>query len=124
VGACPVHRQVARQGRTRLFRVDELSRALYDVAEYAVCGSEWPMDDLDLTERLDRARERSRDDRQAVADPLLDANDAAAVLKISAYTVRQRARRREIPAIRLGKFWRFRRSSLDAWIADQERMQR
>jgi excisionase family DNA binding protein len=61
---------------------------------------------------------------QTVADPLLDANDAAALLKISAYTVRQRARRREIPAIRLGKFWRFRRSSLDAWIADQERMQR
>ena len=82
------------------------------------------MNDLDLTERLDRARERSRDDHQTVADPLLDANDAAAVLKISAYTVRQRARRREIPAIRLGKSWRFRRSSLDAWIAEQERLQR
>jgi excisionase family DNA binding protein len=81
------------------------------------------MNDLDLTGRLDRARERSRDDHQTVADPLLDANDAA-VLKISAYTVRQRARRREIPAIRLGKFWRFRRSSLDAWIAEQERQQR
>lgn len=47
------------------------------------------MNDLDLTERLDRARERLRDDHQTVADPLLDANDAAAVLKISAYTVRQ-----------------------------------
>ena len=85
---------------------------------------ERPMNDLDLTDRLDRARERSRDTYQTVADPLLDANDAAAVLKISAYTVRQRARRREIPAIRLGKFWRFRRSSLDAWIAEQERLQR
>ena len=82
------------------------------------------MNDLDLTDRLDRPRERSRAEHQAVADPLLDANDAAAVLKISAYTVRQRARRREIPAIRLGKFWRFRRSSLDSWIADQERLQR
>ena len=82
------------------------------------------MNDLDLIGRLDRAPEQSRNDHQTVADPLLDANDAAAVLKISAYTVRQRARRREIPAIRLGKFWRFRRSSLDAWIADQERLQR
>ena len=82
------------------------------------------MSDLELTDRLDPAREHVRDDRRPVADPLLDANDAAALLKISAYTVRQRARRREIPAIRLGKFWRFRRSSLDAWIADQERMQR
>ena len=69
------------------------------------------MNDLDLTERLDRPRERLRDEHQTVTDPLLDAKDAAAVLKISAYTVRQRARRREIPTIRLGKFWRFRRSS-------------
>jgi excisionase family DNA binding protein len=82
------------------------------------------MNDLELTNRPDRGRERSRDDHRTVADPLLDANDAAAVLRISAYTVRQRARRREIPAIRLGKFWRFRRSSLDAWIAEQERRQR
>jgi excisionase family DNA binding protein len=82
------------------------------------------MNDLDLKDRLDRAHERSRDAHPTVADPLLDANDAAAVLKISAYTVRQRARRREIPAIRLGKFWRFRRSSLGAWIAEQERLQR
>ncbi len=82
------------------------------------------MNDLDLTDRLDRAPERSRDAHQTAAEPLLDANDAAAVLKISAYTVRQRARRRESPAIRLGKFWRFRRSSLDAWIAEQERLQR
>ena len=82
------------------------------------------MNDLDLTDRLDRAPERARGAHHAVADPLLDANDAAAVLKISAYTVRQRARRREIPAIRLGKFWRFRRSSLDAWIVEQERLQR
>ena len=87
-------------------------------------GAERAVSDLDLTEQLGRARGRFRDEHEAVADPLLDANDAAAVLKISAYTVRQRARRREIPAIRLGKFWRFRRSSLDAWIAEQERTQR
>jgi excisionase family DNA binding protein len=82
------------------------------------------MNDLDLSGRVVRVRAPSRDENQTVADQLLDANDAAAVLKISAYTVRQRARRREIPAIRLGKFWRFRRSSLDAWIAEQERLQR
>jgi hypothetical protein len=33
------------------------------------------MNDLDLTDRLDRARERSRDAHQTVADPLLDANE-------------------------------------------------
>jgi hypothetical protein len=37
VGARPVHTRVVRQGRTRLFRVDELRRAFYDVAKYAGC---------------------------------------------------------------------------------------
>jgi excisionase family DNA binding protein len=55
-------------------------------------------------------------------DSLLSVNEAAEVLKVSAYIVRQWARERKIPAIRMGgRYWRFRRSSLDAWIADQER---
>ena len=47
-------------------------------------------------------------------------SDRAAVTTVEPVSrialTRQRARRREIPAIRLGKFWRFRRSSLDAWM--------
>ena len=61
----------------------------------------------------------------ATEDRLLSVNEAADVLQISAYTLRQWARERKIPAIRMGeRFWRFRRSSLDAWIADQERAAR
>jgi excisionase family DNA binding protein len=54
-------------------------------------------------------------------DALLSVEDTARMLGVSAYTVRQLARDRRIPAIRLGRFWRFRRSSLDEWIAGQER---
>lgn len=54
-------------------------------------------------------------------DPLLDAEAAAEFLGISAYTVRQWAREREIPAVRLGRLWRFRESALAAWIEDKER---
>ena len=54
-------------------------------------------------------------------DPLLTADEAGEVLKLNAHTVRQLARDRQIPAIRLGRYWRFRRSSLDAWISEQER---
>ena len=36
VGARPARTRVVRQGRTRLFRADELRCALYDIAEYAV----------------------------------------------------------------------------------------
>lgn len=58
----------------------------------------------------------------ATQDRLLTADEAADVLHVSAYVVRQWAREHRIPAIRLGqRYWRFRRSSLDAWIAEQER---
>jgi excisionase family DNA binding protein len=60
--------------------------------------------------------------RAAPEDRLLTVDAAADVLQVSAYVVRQWARERRIPAIRLGqRYWRFRRSSLDAWIAEQER---
>lgn len=58
-------------------------------------------------------------------DRLLTVDEAAKVLQVSTYLVRQWARERAIPAIRLGgRYWRFRRSSLDAWIAEQERSAR
>jgi excisionase family DNA binding protein len=59
--------------------------------------------------------------RVHVHDPLLSVEQAAEFLGVSAYTVRQWARERRIPAIRLGRYWRFRQSSLDAWIEAQER---
>jgi excisionase family DNA binding protein len=54
-------------------------------------------------------------------DPLLSVEQAAEFLGVSPYTVRQWASERRIPAIRLGRYWRFRQSSLDAWIQAQER---
>ena len=60
----------------------------------------------------------------APADRLLSPDDAAQLLGLSAYTVRQLARERRIPAIRLGRYWRFRRSSLEQWITQQERTSR
>jgi excisionase family DNA binding protein len=43
-------------------------------------------------------------------DVLLSVEQAAEFLGVSAYTVRQWARERRIPAIRLGRYWRFRQS--------------
>lgn len=54
-------------------------------------------------------------------DQLLDPDDLAAVLRLHPSEVRRMARDREIPAIRLGRFWRFRRSSIEAWLAERER---
>ena len=49
-------------------------------------------------------------------EPLLDSDEAAALLKIHPKTLQRMARRGEIPAIQIGKLWRFRASELNAWM--------
>ena len=55
---------------------------------------------------------------QAQFEPLLDSNEAAQLLKIHPKTLQRMARRGEIPAIQIGKLWRFRASELSAWTHD------
>jgi excisionase family DNA binding protein len=56
-----------------------------------------------------------------IHDPLLDVDQAAALLGLSPFTVRHWARERRLPAVKLGKLWKFRESSLRAFIAERER---
>ena len=51
---------------------------------------------------------------------LLDSHEAAALLKVHPRTLQRLAQRGEIAGIQVGKLWRFRASSIDAWI--QERL--
>ncbi len=61
-----------------------------------------------------------RDDQ--LVDRLLSAEEAARLLGVSAYTIRQWARERRIPCVPLGpKLKRFRLASLLRWMEDQER---
>lgn len=50
--------------------------------------------------------------QSSLADDVLDATQAAKLLKLHPETVRQMAVAGEIPACRMGKTWRFRRSAL------------
>jgi excisionase family DNA binding protein len=52
-------------------------------------------------------------------EPLIDATQAARILKLHPVTVREMAGQGKIPGLRIGKVWRFRLSSLDAWIDSQ-----
>jgi excisionase family DNA binding protein len=52
-------------------------------------------------------------------EPLQTPNEAAAYLRVHPKTAIRLARERQIPALRLGKHWRFRRSDLDAFVAAQ-----
>lgn len=49
-------------------------------------------------------------------EPLLDSEEAAALLKIHPKTLQKLARRGEITAIQIGKLWRFRASALNEWV--------
>jgi excisionase family DNA binding protein len=49
-------------------------------------------------------------------EPLLDSEEAAALLKIHPKTLQKLARQGEIMAIQIGKLWRFRASALNAWL--------
>lgn len=50
-------------------------------------------------------------------EPLLDSDEAAALLKIHPKALQKMARNGEITAVQIGKLWRFRASVLNAWLA-------
>ena len=49
-------------------------------------------------------------------EPLLDLHEAAAVLGMHWKTLESKARAKEVPALKVGKRWRFRLSSLNSWL--------
>lgn len=53
-------------------------------------------------------------------EPLIDANEVAILLGgLHPKTVLQMARQGKIPGVRIGKFWRFRKSSINQWVQSQ-----
>ena len=52
-------------------------------------------------------------------EPLIDVATAAALLKLHPKTLQRMARGGDVPAVRIGRFWRFRASQLDSWIESQ-----
>ncbi len=55
-----------------------------------------------------------------IEDRLLTAAEAARYLGYAEGTIRNKAAAGEIPTVKLGTALRFRRSELDAWIAEQD----
>jgi excisionase family DNA binding protein len=49
-------------------------------------------------------------------EPLLDSDEAAALLKIHPRTLQRLARNGEICGVHVGKLWRFRVSALNDWL--------
>lgn len=49
-------------------------------------------------------------------EPLITADRAAELLQLHPKTVKRLAQAGEIPGMKIGRVWRFRESSLDAWM--------
>ena len=63
----------------------------------------------------------SRGDHQVGRIPdgieaLLTSREASQILKIHPKVLERMAKRGEVPALKVGKFWRYRATALDAWI--------
>jgi excisionase family DNA binding protein len=50
------------------------------------------------------------------SEQLLDSTDIAQFLKINPKTLQSMARSGQIPAIRVGKLWRFLKSDIEKWL--------
>jgi excisionase family DNA binding protein len=62
-----------------------------------------------------RAELHDRDTYQVI-ESLLTSKEASQVLKIHPKVLERMAKRGEVPALKVGKFWRYRATALDAWI--------
>jgi excisionase family DNA binding protein len=67
---------------------------------------------------LDREGQRAMPDPQLLAEPLLNANDAARLLKVPRSTLYELVRSRGLPHVRIGRTLRFTRRDLGLWITD------
>ena len=56
--------------------------------------------------------------RAQAFEPLLDSEEAAALLKIHPKTLQKMARNGEITGIQIGRVWRFRASALNRWLEE------
>jgi excisionase family DNA binding protein len=64
----------------------------------------------------DHGRSAGRCDVPPSFEPVLNSEEAAALLQIHPKTLQKMARQGRVPAFRIGDLWRFRASELDAWL--------
>lgn len=55
-----------------------------------------------------------------MTDEILTAEDICKYLKIPRSSLYKLAREKNIPAFRVGRHWRFKKSKIDAWLEKQE----
>jgi excisionase family DNA binding protein len=72
-------------------------------------------DDQQFPDRTVNARSSGLDTLPSF-EPVLNTEEAAALLQVHPKTLQRLARQGRVPAFRIGDLWRFRASALDAWL--------
>lgn len=52
----------------------------------------------------------------------MEAREVAGFLRLHLFTVHKLAREGKLPAFKIGNDWRFRRSSIEAWVLSKEQI--
>jgi excisionase family DNA binding protein len=63
----------------------------------------------------------SGNERRLASNEILTIDEVAEYLRLTPQTIYKWAQEKRIPAVKLGKEWRFRRSVIDKWFDDQLR---
>ena len=77
---------------------------------------------LQLLQTLNRSHDTpqpergSEESKRGSFEPLLDLVETASILGVHPKTLEKMARTQKIPALKVGKRWKFRHSSLDGWL--------
>lgn len=58
-------------------------------------------------------------DRERPSNEILTLEEVAGYLRLTPQTIYKWAQEKRIPAAKLGKEWRFRKSTIDRWLDDQ-----
>ena len=74
--------------------------------------------DHGMTNRSKSRQVPSPNAENAAFEPLIDTQEAAALLKIHPKTLQKLARNGEVDAVQIGKLWRFRASALNRWLEE------
>ena len=76
----------------------------------------YPTTSLNLDQQAPSRNSHSERSRFSGFEELLDLREAASLLGMHWKTLETMARTRKIPALKVGKRWRFRVSSLNLWL--------
>jgi excisionase family DNA binding protein len=57
-----------------------------------------------------------RPNEAGLLEPLLNSKQVGEILGMHPKVVERMAKRGDVPALKVGKFWRYRASALDGWI--------